>query len=370
MQKIIYTSISLLLFSIFVYSQNHEKFTIHINLEDLPDGGRYELNSFENENICKTPTESDGTSATFTGRLETTSPLFILVIGDKNLMGIIRLFIGNEEVYISGTSVDYKIVGSETQDIHEKWRKKTTHATTKRKDAMRELLRMSQLSEVDSTYYKEQSLKGLKYREIEINLTKEFIRQHSNSETSVFLLHEIMLKFSLDTIRALYHQIPQKYKSNRYSKDIELLISIEPVKEGDKIVDFKAFDLSGETVRFAKLPDAKDKYVLLIFSSPGCGPCEMAVPELKRIYNNSHDWLELVTYSQSTSKEKLKSKAEANSIQWTYLGSEESDKTTMYSYGAYGTPKFVLLSPGQKVVYSFDMGYKPGILTSKIEEYK
>lgn len=369
-KNLVITTTIIFFLSINVFAQKSDEYSVHVNLEDLPEGGRYELYSPENESIDKMPAESKGTSAKFTGSLEKTTPLFLFVVGNKSVLKVIRLFIGNEKVIITGTINDFNITGSETQNVHEKWRKKTAHATIKRKEAMSELFRMSQLSEIDSAYYKLQSKKNRKYTQIENQLTKAFIHDHPNSETSVFLLSDIKTDFPRDTIRALYSKIPKRYKVNKYGKDIELFTTIKPVKAGDKIVDFEAFDLSGVEKRFATLPAIKNKYVLLIFSGPGCRPCERAVPELKRIYDKNHDWLELVTYNQSISKEKLNSKAEASDIRWTYLGSEDSDKTTMYSYGAYGVPKFILLSPDQDVVYSFEIGYKQGSLASKIEEYE
>lgn len=52
------------------------------------------------------------------------------------------------------------------------------------------------------------------------------------------------------------------------------------MKEGDKMADTELFDLDG---KIHHLTDFNGKYILLDFWSSGCGPCIMALPEMKEI---------------------------------------------------------------------------------------
>lgn len=85
--------------------------------------------------------------------------------------------------------------------------------------------------------------------------------------------------------------------------------SITPLELGQNWRDFKAFDIAGDTAFLSERNEIQCKHVLLVFSSPGCRACEMAIPELKEVYEAYHDQMELVTYNQAYTLPELKSRA-------------------------------------------------------------
>jgi len=257
---------------------------------------------------------------------------------------------------------------SKTQDVYEKWRKETNLASKNRGKALYELNAMQQQDFVDSVKWKKK-MDSFRYHEkIKTQITKEFIYKNISSLTSVFLLDNSKTNMLMDTIRAIFSKIPDENSDSRYYKDLALYTTIIPVEEGDDWKNFKAFNKDGLLVDFQRLNKIDEKFILLVFSSPGCVPCEKSIVELKKIYEEYNRQLEVVTYNQSISVKKLVDKAKRNNISWTFLGAEKSDYKTMYEYGAYGTPKFVLISPARKILYSWNMGYKKGELMMKIDE--
>lgn len=141
------------------------------------------------------------------------------------------------------------------------------------------------------------------------------------------------------------------------------------METGDYWNDFTAFNTDGDRLLLSEVDKGADKYMLLVFARRRCIPCENSISELKTIYTKFRDKLEIVSYYQSISADELKSKAESNRLEWTFLGSTESDHQTLRSYDAGGVPKFILISPERKIIYSWKMGYEKGSLREKVQEY-
>ncbi|MCF8338588.1 MAG: AhpC/TSA family protein [Bacteroidales bacterium] len=355
--------------TISAFSQQ-DKFTVEVNLKDVPDSALIRLSYFEEGQRYSQEVDKINEN-TYAGSLSETKPLY-LAIHDHTTgrpIKLIRLFISNEDVTISGTLDNYTVTGSETQDVHEKWRRMTEQASTERRKAIGKLYKLDQQGKGDSAYREQLSKRYHHYRKLEDSLTKVFVSNNPNSLTSVFLLDGIKKDFPPDTIRALFKKIPGKYHNNKYGKDLKLFTSIKPLEAGDEWVNFSGFDVEGNEISSKDLQAIQDKFVLLVFSSRGCLPCQQAIPELKEVYKKYNDKLEIVTYAQSMSTEEVAEKVKRMNISWTYLSSETYDKKTMYKYGSHGVPKFVLISPKRQIVYSWDMGYKTGQLTPKVEAW-
>jgi len=352
-------------FSILIAHSQENEFSVDVNIDNIPDSFNLNLVYFSDGVSKEVDKNSDNI---FVGSLNETTPLFLFISDSARIVKRIDLFISNENIKIYGSLDDYKITGSKTQDMYEEWRKKTESVTYKRTEVLNKLHKLYDQASSDTTYHKELSRKLEQYNRLTSELTKEFVRNNPYSKTSVLLLDNIKTNFPLDTIRVLYKKITRKYCNNSFGKKIDLFVSINPVEVGDKWIDFSAFNLDGNQVNFQNVESLYDKYILLVFSSQGCSPCEMAIPELKKIYSNYSDKIEIVTYNVRTSVEQMKQKVENKSIYWTYLSNKMSDNKTMYNYGSYGTPKFVLISPKRKIVYSWPIGYKKGLLFSKVSE--
>ena len=359
--------LSIIIFFLISTIQSQDScFNIKINLTDLPEETNIHVVYFVDGEFNSI---KEVERNLFSGSLSEVSPVFIsFPINGGESVEIIHLFIYNEDVVVSGTIDDYRITGSKTQDVYEKWRKETNLASKNRGKALYELNAMQQQDFVDSVKWKKK-MDSFRYHEkIKTQITKEFIYKNISSLTSVFLLDNSKTNMLMDTIRAIFSKIPDENSDSRYYKDLALYTTIIPVEEGDDWKNFKAFNKDGLLVDFQRLNKIDEKFILLVFSSPGCVPCEKSIVELKKIYEEYNRQLEVVTYNQSISVKKLVDKAKRNNISWTFLGAEKSDYKTMYEYGAYGTPKFVLISPARKILYSWNMGYKKGELMMKIDE--
>jgi thiol-disulfide isomerase/thioredoxin len=344
-------------------------FTISLELEDFPDNckcyGYYnETNRLENL-----------TDTRLKGSLTNITLVYVIIFDtiQRRNREVIRLFIANNDVVIKGTLDDYEVKGPPTQDVLEQWRAVAGDAAKRRGKAMSQLFYMNQQPDVDSAVYKRVSEEAAHAQKLANEHTKNFVRSHPNSATALLLLTNIKNDFPRDTIRELFYLIPDKYKTMNFSQSfksnlnaLELYTQISPLEVGDEWVDFTANTIYGTTVSFYNLESVAGKYILLDFSSPGCIPCEISVSELKKIYRRYHDKVEIVTYNQGISTQILAEKAKNSEITWTYLGAgpkdQHYDHNAMYSYGAYGFPTFILISPQRTIAYKWDIGYNKGEL--------
>ena len=128
-------------------------------------------------------------------------------------------------------------------------------------------------------------------------------------------------------------------------------------------------------LRFAKLPGSemelqavlldgkkidiknfRDKVVLVDFWATWCGPCQMAIPTMKKLYDQYHEkGFELIAYSCDEDLDDLKA-FEAKSPHPWHVASvvlSVEQKLTDYSefYGIPGYPTFVLVGKDGKVVH-------------------
>lgn len=70
------------------------------------------------------------------------------------------------------------------------------------------------------------------------------------------------------------------------------------------MADADLYDLAGNIHHLA---DYKGKYLLIDFWSRGCGPCMMALPEMREIFETQKDKVTVISLSTDTEKAGKKS---------------------------------------------------------------
>lgn len=137
------------------------------------------------------------------------------------------------------------------------------------------------------------------------------------------------------------------------------------VKKGEPMVDTILKDLNGKN---HMLKDYKGKYLLLDFWSVGCGPCMMAIPELKQLDSTAKDKLLVVSISMDTKKEIWERISLSQKISWLNLSDGKGMTGIAARYGVNGIPHYVVISPEGIVLNSW-VGYSEGLLQEKLKPY-
>jgi len=131
----------------------------------------------------------------------------------------------------------------------------------------------------------------------------------------------------------------------------------------DDMADTDLIDMSGNTKR---LSDYLGKYLLLDFWSSGCGPCIMALPEMKEISENYNENLTIISITLD-SDTRWKEAMDTHDMPWVNLRDPKSFGGLSANYGVRGIPYYVMVSPEGKVVAKWG-GYGQGSLKRKLSE--
>jgi Thiol-disulfide isomerase and thioredoxins len=104
------------------------------------------------------------------------------------------------------------------------------------------------------------------------------------------------------------------------------------------------------------IKDFRGKVVLIDFWATWCGPCQMAIPMMKTLYEKYHEkGLELIAYSCDEDLDALKEYEEKSPHPWNVasvlLSVEKELKDYSTHYGIPGYPTFVLVDKEGKVVH-------------------
>lgn len=150
-----------------------------------------------------------------------------------------------------------------------------------------------------------------------------------------------------DEVIGLYNRLSAADKQTEAGKTITTnLFPPETVKVGDDMADADLYDLDG---KLHHLADYKGKYMLLDFWSRGCGPCRMALPEMKQIAEMYKDRLTVISLSSDDEKN-WREVSEEENLTWENLSDRQGTNGLYARYGVYGIPHYVCISPEGKVL--------------------
>ena len=150
-----------------------------------------------------------------------------------------------------------------------------------------------------------------------------------------------------EKILALYDRLNEEQKASIEGQEIRVnLFPPKTVKEGDDMADADLFDLDGKVHHLA---DFKGKYMLLDFWSSGCGPCIMALPEMKEIQEQYKDRLTIISLSSDT-QTRWKAASAQHEMTWQNLSDLKQTAGLYAVYDVNGIPNYVLISPEGKIV--------------------
>lgn len=171
-------------------------------------------------------------------------------------------------------------------------------------------------------------------------------------------------RFPREEIRQVFLRLDPALKNTPRAIEIQnYLYPCDVVGVGDEMADGILFDLQGKEHR---LSDYKGKYLLLDFWNCACGPCIAAHPELNELAEMYRDRLYVISISLDTSKRLWKdASGKLNGINLSDLKGEGGIAA---KYKFEGTPKYVIINPGGKIVEQW-VGYGKGVLKNKMAKY-
>lgn len=161
----------------------------------------------------------------------------------------------------------------------------------------------------------------------------------------------------------LYNRLSEKEKQTTDAQNTHTLLFPPQILEiGDEMADADLYDLDGNVHHLAEF---KGKHILLDFWSRGCGPCLMALPEMKEIAELYKDKLVIVSLSVDTKQGWIKASKE-HEMTWQNLNELKGSNGLYAKYGVRGIPNYVLISPEGRIISKWS-GYGSGLLKLKLK---
>ena len=162
----------------------------------------------------------------------------------------------------------------------------------------------------------------------------------------------------------LYSKMSDENKSTSTGYKITANLFPPPtVGIGDDMVDGNFFDINGNTKH---LSNYSGKYLLLDFWSRGCGPCIMALPEMKEVSEIYHDRLTIVSISLDTDAV-WKEAMSIHDMPWVNIRDPKGFGGLAANYDVRGIPNYVIISPEGNIIDKW-MGFGNGLIKRKVSE--
>ena len=346
--------------------QHRSGYVITGQLTGFPDSTMVYLQDINKDEVIDSALIIGG-RFTISGQLTVVPKHFWLQasIGDRFVYT--NLLIGNDKVEVTGDIAEFpnhvKITGSTTQDEASQLRDLTGVLDDRRDSVVNAIDALPP----DSQKTRGRALWGM-VNGIDDTIQRlqvGYIKTHDDTYAALTTLVYLKEDMPKDTVAALYERMPDELKHSQYGQAINVFIQNKVPEVGDHYVDFKAEDQHGDTIALSSLTG---KYVLLDFSSAGCGPCIQSAKELRQVKREYSDSLRIVTFSTDVKRDWWQYAMKRDSVTWVSLwDGKGSFGETYLKYGINGVPTFILISPQGKVLNKI-VGYGDGALKELLKK--
>ena len=193
-----------------------------------------------------------------------------------------------------------------------------------------------------------------------------YILNNPNSYYSIIEIYYNRQNIKKSKIKKIYNKLDEELKNSKFGINLKTYLNIKKVlKEGDYLEDFKAKDSSNV---FHYLSEYQGKYILLDFIQTSCQYCVASNAELKIIFNEYKNSLQIITFSGDSEEQVWRDGLKEHEINWVSLwNGEDTNGKIFQKYGSFGTPNFFLIDPNGKIIKIIS-GYGEGELTELVSK--
>lgn len=202
------------------------------------------------------------------------------------------------------------------------------------------------------------------------NKNIKFIKENANLYYSFWLFRTSMIVNSLtpiDTLFKIYNTVfPDSLKNSIEGEFIENTLRSRNLKKRDLAPNFSLKDIRGKDI---KLPDYKDKHILLTFWASWCGPCVKEIPTLLKIKEKyPSDKLEIISINLDDDSTSFSKAVQKYKMEWVHIFGDKSLRDT---YGVMGIPEVFLINKLGEIIYKRgqekDFDFKLPVLNNLLE---
>lgn len=343
----------------FISCQNKQNgFEISAQLEGFSEDSKVVLSDRESGKVLDSSFVKNG-SFLFKGRFDATPTELSIVVSspDRKESKYTTLFIGNEDVRIVGNKKDFPamltIEGSIHQKLKSELEQKTEPYNVEYDNQIQKMIGIRQKGNWNDSLQTVYWGKGGVFNKIDsqiLTIKKDFIERHRNSFFGIKLLNSLRNDMPKEYIVEQYDKVNPEFKATKYGKSLQTYCDNASLKNGDQFYNFTAENKNGKLVEFSSFFN-DDRYVLLEFSSPHCGWCKKALPEIRKLADTKKESLKVITFNVDKDKEDWQKTNEENNVTWQSLWNKDGRYSESYiKYRVWATPTYYLFDSKGKVV--------------------
>lgn len=198
--------------------------------------------------------------------------------------------------------------------------------------------------------------------------TIKYIKETSNTYAGMLTLSFHKDDLPKDSVRLIFDRYSEELKQSKYGRVVKVYLESNHIDKGDPFLDFQGINQFDEETSLTDLRE-QGKFLLINYTSAYCGHCIRATEELKKIYEEYKESLQIVSLSADPQKEDWLNSVERDGNLWPSLWDGQgrySESAIRYNFSS--TPTFLLIRPDGKIVDRW-VGYKKGKLQKGLENY-
>lgn len=343
-------SVLFILLKCFTLNCSSQQYVISATITGFPDSTKFFLKDLD------TDTDIDSAAITHNsfrmkGSLGSSPQSLWLCTTYNNNFYYTTLLIGNDSISVKGDIKDFPfdlaVTGSQIQDDLNILNALTRDGYKKRNQLVAEFFSLKG----DSANIQGKAIWDT-IRILDSTtqfLTKGFIHDHLNTYPALQYMYFLRNVYGRDALRTLYAALAAPMQESQFGLRIANYLKVgDPVKKGDPMEDFAAFDKEG---RVHRPSEYKGKYILLDFSTTYCGPCMESVIDMKKLSAAYSDKLAIVSLSGDGGKKTWLTGIDRDRPSWLSLWDGKGIYSeTMIKYGVSGFPTFCLIDPQGRIL--------------------
>ena len=287
---------------------------------------------------------------------ENGSAIYMYLDGPKGFR-YAYFYLGNETAQINASALDFnsdiRAVGSSMDSVRYAY-----HMQTKDIRAQQDALEEGFALEAEKTTNID-SLKSVFFERAtalidkELQIEADFLKENINTPYGIHSLKYSLPNLSKSQIEDLLSRVDQKYQNTPAIAFAKLYAQYSKLGIGDEFYDFTVIDQDGNKIDFKDQFDGR--YVVLDFSHPGCGYCQISAEAIKKLSNELGDKVNLFSVMNDNDKQALEEfkKLRTQDTKVHYVEKGDFDPV-IAMYKVSGTPTYFIFSPKGELLFHKD----------------
>lgn len=326
------------------FAQTAQKGTIDFELEELKADtlfiGTYLASDIAHRNPRVDTIAPGRDKYTYTAETDTAAYKVFIASGEEASKGIVFALLPGERIKVTGSLRDWQVEGSELNAAYAPIQK-ACRPYRERLEAMEQVM-------TEKLYNEEYLPLGNRMD----SLQAAYVRQHPDSDLSLFILGEIKGEW----VKELYPTLTERVKRGPFASIARMFEegfrkerifeeNKKRIAEGAQAPDFTLNDLQGKPLALISL---RGKYVVLDFWGSWCGWCIKGIPDMKRYYAKYKDGMEILGIDCQDKEEVWKAAVEKHALPWLHVRNEGNPDVSLL-YAVEGYPTKIVVDPEGKI---------------------